>query len=240
MTTSTDTATFDLTALSGNTSIASQWTLALPGVATFYQDVVINLDTTAAALAAQIDATTLYDANYNSSSNVLTVTRSSNWASAATLTVTEVRPPKSVGDSSQAATVVTLGGSVAEGETWQINLPGVSAASYLVALNASPSLDTIAASLSTIANSRTGYESIVHNGKVLVLGSSAATTSITPPVVTGNATVSGTVDLNWIAPGDSIPTIIFRFRAWPRIILVLTSINHPLMTLVCVVPWRWR
>ena len=62
--------------------------------------------------------------------------------------------------------------------------------------------ETIAGSLSGTIELRPGYESIVHNGRVVVLGSSAATTSITSPAPAGNAIVSGT---GWPDTGSICP-----------------------------------
>src|SRR5256885_7891304 len=178
-----DTATFNLSALSGDPAIAAEWRLTLPGEPTFVQAVTTDRDTTGAALATQIDATTLYDASYNASSNTLTVTRSSNWSAAATFTVTEVRPDKVVSGASRAAAIVMFGGSAAAGETRRVTLPTASPADYVVALDSNPALSAIAASLSGTIAVRPGFDSIVHNGPVLVLGSSGATASITPPEV---------------------------------------------------------
>jgi hypothetical protein len=187
----------DLAGLNGNSANVTEWRLLLPGFAApFVQAAQASLALTGAAFANQFntDADGTYSATYTGT--ILKVIRTTN-IPAGTYTVRELAT-RVVTGTSQAATIITLGGTSAEGETWQVNLPSETPATYLVGTGANASVSAIIApALNTAIDGTVTYASFLHNGKIVVLGTSAATTAINVPAVNGTGTVSGAVDLNW-------------------------------------------
>ncbi len=218
-------AVFDLSNFAGD-SRAVQWSLTLPGVASpLTKAVSTSLSLSGTAFAAYITSNSggNYSASFNTGNNRLTVTRTdsgpSNWPSSQTLTVTETGNTKTVADNSNlAGAIVTLGGSVGQGETWEVDF-GATPASFPVPGTGTTTTTQIATGLSgTITG--LGFTSFVSSsGKIIVRGAAANVVTaqpITTPVVTGAVTLSGTVDLSWtmtVKP-NSYPEVAATGDVW--------------------------